>query len=333
MADDPMAPTCYAQRLLNPFRGVMNIIEYQGAEAVTTDGLHWDIYVRDTTLVADLADGHKVQTGDIRYGSWAQQQGLKRGAIYPSNDFKLLEHRGAIVYEYLLDHFHEVPFALRDHYELWLLDGQGLPLALLHSATCEQDIELDCNIDWRAGRECNRHFRSDGCDAMGSHDTDRLSAGERLTRQVNARAGPSPAVQWFRRDTDGAATGLGGVNLAAGFAARRLPDDVFPDYFVTDSPKDAAHQRLLRDFFAFQAPCLLLLPTLDPQTRATLETQAVERALAVAQHCHLYPAIIDAEAIRAARVEALLRASDQRLDEEDQTMATYYIELNVTRTN
>jgi len=162
-----MVPTCYAQRLLNPFRGVMNIIEQQGAEAVTTDGLHWDIYVRDTTLVADLADGHTVQTGDIRYGSWSQQQGLKRGAIYPSNDFKLLEHRGAIIYEYLLDHFHEVPFALRDHYELWLLDGQGLPLALLHSATCEQDIELDCRIDWRAGRDCSRHFQSDGGVALG----------------------------------------------------------------------------------------------------------------------------------------------------------------------
>jgi len=31
--------TCYAQRLLNLFRGVMNIIEHEGAEAVTTDGL------------------------------------------------------------------------------------------------------------------------------------------------------------------------------------------------------------------------------------------------------------------------------------------------------
>lgn len=48
-----MIPTCYAQRLLNPFRGVMKIIEHQGAEAVTTDGVQWDIYVRDTTLNED----------------------------------------------------------------------------------------------------------------------------------------------------------------------------------------------------------------------------------------------------------------------------------------
>jgi heat shock protein HspQ len=56
-----MTPTCYAQHLLNPFRGVMNIIEHEGAEAVTTDGLHRDIYVRDTTLVEDLADSHMVR--------------------------------------------------------------------------------------------------------------------------------------------------------------------------------------------------------------------------------------------------------------------------------
>src|SRR3569832_1121778 len=36
---------CYAQRLLNPFRGVVHTIRYQSAEAVTTDGVEWDIYV------------------------------------------------------------------------------------------------------------------------------------------------------------------------------------------------------------------------------------------------------------------------------------------------
>jgi hypothetical protein len=312
---------------------MMNIIEYQGAEAVTTDGLHWDIYVRDTTLVEDLADGHKVQTSDIRYGSWSEKQGLKRGAIYPSNDFKLLEHRGALVYEYLLEHYREVPFAFCDHYELWLLDVRGLPLALVNSVTREQDIDLDCHIDWRAGRECSRQFQSAAGDAIGGHDEDQLSAGERLTRQVNARAGDAPAAQWFRRGSDGTATGLRGVNLPNEFEARRLPDGAFPEYFVDDSPGDADQQRLLRDFFAWQAPCLLLLQTLDRQTRITLETQAVKRALAVAQHCHLYPAIIDAEAIRAARVEALLRAGEPRLSDDEETMATYYIELNVTRTN
>ena len=41
----------YAQRLLNPFRGVMNIIEYESAETVIIDGIHQDIYARDAELV------------------------------------------------------------------------------------------------------------------------------------------------------------------------------------------------------------------------------------------------------------------------------------------
>mgnify|MGYP001087937616 CR=1 FL=1 len=40
-----MVIECYAQRLLNPFRGAMLTIRYEAAEAVTLDGLRWDIYV------------------------------------------------------------------------------------------------------------------------------------------------------------------------------------------------------------------------------------------------------------------------------------------------
>lgn len=45
---------CSSQRLLNPFRGVMNFITYESAEAVTTDGVHWDIHVIDSELLEGL---------------------------------------------------------------------------------------------------------------------------------------------------------------------------------------------------------------------------------------------------------------------------------------
>lgn len=140
-----MDPVCYSQRLLNPFRGVMNIIEYQGAQAVSTDGIHWDIYVRDNELVKDLANSHKVQTSDIRYGSWSENSGLKRGAIYPSEDFKLLEQQGEIVYQYLLKHHTDIPFPLNDCFELWLLDETDQPLALLHSVVRKKIVILTCH--------------------------------------------------------------------------------------------------------------------------------------------------------------------------------------------
>jgi hypothetical protein len=328
-----MAPTCYAQRLLNPFRGVMNVIEHEGAEAVTIDGRHWDIYVRDTALVEDLADSHKVQTSDIRYGSWSEKQGLKRGAIYPSDDFKVLEHRGAIVYEYLLNHHREIPFPFIDVYELWLLDEQGLPLALLASATDRRHIDLDSRVQWRAGHECTRHFKSAAAAPLNRRDDTLLSACERLDRHVNRRAGPEPAAQWFLRDTDGTGTGLAGINLPERLASRRLSGQRFPPFFVADCPHDDVEQQLIEDYLAWQAPCLLLLQSLDRHARERLERQAAGRALAVERHHRLYPAVVDPESIQAARVEALLRASDPSGDTEEETMATYYVELNVTRTN
>jgi hypothetical protein len=324
---------CYAQRLLNPFRGVMNIIAYQGAEAVTVDGVHWDIYVRDTELVQDLANSNRVQTSDIRYGSWSAQQGLKRGALYPSDDFKVLEHRGAIVYEYLLKQHRQVPFPLRDSFELWLLDSVDQPLGLLHSAVREEDIELDCHIDWRAGQECRKKFHSGAMQALERDAGAPTSAGEYLTRHINARAGTAPQAQWFRRTFDNGGEGLQGINLAPHLAGRRLAADAFPRYFLREDDGSAPHRRLIQDFLAWQAPWLLLLQHLSRTTRSRLEQLARARALAVDKHYALYPEIVDEDALNVARVEAALRKNQPAVQEQDDTLPTYYIELNITRTN
>jgi hypothetical protein len=324
---------CYAQRLLNPFRGVMNIITYQGAEAVTTDGVHWDIYVRDTELVQDLANSSRVQTSDIRYGSWSAEQGLKRGALYPSDDFKVLEHRGAIVYEYLIKQHRRVPFPLRDSFELWLLDSEDQPLALLHSAVREEDVELDCHIDWRAGQECHRNFSSAAMQVLERNVEAPRSAGAYLTRHVNMRAGAAPQAQWFRRTSDRRGEGLQGINLAPHLCGRRLAADAFPRYFLREDDSSAAHRRLIQDFLAWQAPWLLLLQNLSRTTRSRLEQLARTRALAVDKHYALYPEIVDEDALNVARVEAALRKNLPPAQEPDDTLATYYIELNVTRTN
>jgi len=48
-----MNTVCYSERILNPFRGVMNVIALDDAEAVTTDGINWFLYVRDSFDTAD----------------------------------------------------------------------------------------------------------------------------------------------------------------------------------------------------------------------------------------------------------------------------------------
>lgn len=72
---------CYAQRLLNPFRGVVHVIRFQSAEAVTTDGIEWDIYVANDALLDGLGRaGRRAQISDIRYGHWSAEKALKRSA-------------------------------------------------------------------------------------------------------------------------------------------------------------------------------------------------------------------------------------------------------------
>jgi len=73
------AVNCYSQRLLNPFRGVVNIIRYKSAEAVTSDGIHWDVNVSNDSLLAGLAGKRSVRISDIRYGRWSKRKGLTRG--------------------------------------------------------------------------------------------------------------------------------------------------------------------------------------------------------------------------------------------------------------
>ncbi|MCO6411744.1 MAG: hypothetical protein J5I92_03280 [Thiogranum sp.] len=327
-----MTIKCFAQRLLNPFRGVMNIIEYQGAEAITTDGVHWDIYVRNSELVEELPNSSQVQTSDIRYGSWSEKQGLKRGAIFPSDDFRTLEQRGAIVYEYLLRHHRDIPFPLQDRLECWLLDASGRPLGLLDSAVRAEDRPRDGPLDWRAGRECCRSFRSDAMQQLAQDDGE-TAAGEYLTRYINACAGDPPRAQWFLREADGSGTVLRDTAPAPEVPDRTLGVEAFPPFFINEHRGSAAQRQLVRDFIAWQAPWILLLQTLTPAARADFEQHARARAVTVEKQYRLYPEVRDSEALKAMRVEAALRNNLPGNAHDDETMATYYIELNISRTN
>lgn len=314
---------CYAQRLLNPFRGVMHIIRYQSAEAVTTDGIEWDIYVANDALLDGLGRaGRRAMISDIRYGHWSAEKGLKRGPLFPSDDFRRLEHMGALLYEHLLKVHREVPFKFRDCFELWLLDRNDRPLALLHSVRADSETDTKPPLDWRAGMAAQEKFRS-----AAISDLDE-PAGAYLTRYVNSLS--SGVAQWFRRSDDGAGLGLHTLQGGDGLNGRVLEADTFPPLFVATAYMDAAHAQLVRDYHAWQAPWMLLLPHLDAPTRRALETAACQQAEAVEKHCRLYPAMIDRAALQAARVEAALVRSQPRSPQQDTVMPMFYIELNVS---
>jgi hypothetical protein len=320
-----MAIECYAQRLLDPFRGTMLTIRHEAAEAVTLDGVRWDIYVANDQLRDGVEARGRVQVSDIRYGSWSRAQGLRRGSIYPSADFRRMEAMGAVVYEHLLHVHDQVPFPFADRFELWLLDRGGMPLALLQSAVRDGDLTFDHAPRWRAGIVARERFRSA---ALPELTGEPVSAAEYLERYVNDRAGPRPAAQWFERGARGIGIGLRGVELPQPLEARALPAAAFPPLALADLGHDATHCRLVEEFRAWQAPWLLTLGHLDLATRARLEVQARSQAIAVQAHHRLYPEVADEGTIRAALVEATLRGKPSPPPERKPgSISTFYIEL------
>ncbi|WP_455209719.1 hypothetical protein [Kaarinaea lacus] len=322
----------YAQRLLNPFRGMLQTITYASAEAVTTDGVHWDIYVRNDELVKDLENSNQVQTSDIRYGSWSEEKGLKRGPVFPSEDFKRLEEMGAVVYEVLLDVHKKVPFPLQDDYELWLLDSEGMPLALLDSAVYANDMDMYQNVAWRAGLMCRENFSSTILEDLKENKVTSDCVADYLTQYINTQAGETPCAQWFHRQDDGSGLGLQGINMATPIEGRRLLKEMFPGYLLRSNSHDDYHKILIEDFFKWQAPWLLLLPGLQNDERQALEQQARPQALIIDKQFRLYPDIIDEALIKAARVEAMLRKGQQQEPSEEDVMSTFYIELHPSPT-
>jgi hypothetical protein len=314
---------CYAQRLLNPFRGAVHVIRYASAEAVTTDGIEWDIYVANDALLEGLGRaGKRAQISDIRYGHWSAEKGLKRGPLYPSDDFKRLEHMGAVVYEHLLKVHREVPFKFRDPFELWLLDRQEQPLALLHSVRADSETDTKPPLDWRAGIAAQERFRSAAIAGLDE------PAGVYLTRYVNSLA--SGVVQWFRRSDDGSGLGLHTLKGGEHLRGRVRDADVFPPLFIATAGMDAAHTRLVHDYHAWQAPWMLLLPHLDTATRGALEAAACQQAETLEKHYRLYPTVIDRTALQAARVEAALVRSQPQPLKPEEALPMFYIELGST---
>jgi hypothetical protein len=78
----------------------------------------------------------------------------------------------------------QVPFGFADCYELWLLDTQQRPLALLHSVTQPGDTATDHALQWRAGYLCERIFQPRGI-AQFEAIFDTNNPAQYLTRYIN----------------------------------------------------------------------------------------------------------------------------------------------------
>ncbi len=322
----------YSQRLVNPFRGILSVVETEDADAVSNDGIHWALYIHGQHELAQLNDGTQrdVALPDVKYGDWSRQGGFKHAPIRNVVDYRQLDAIGAHLLAAVKFAAEQLPFPLRDHYELWLLDTQAHPLALLSVAVHAHERETPSNLHWRPGEAAKAAFTSTNPMLANVNN---VRAGQHIEDLVNQTAGTTPMAQWFQRDAKGAGIGLDGIRINVEMKGRQLEVAAFPQLLLATAWAAPPERSLLEEFLDWQAPWLLQLQNLTDVQRAHLEQIAVRRAHVVAGCHQLYPQIIDEDRLNAARVEAQLRgtvnvpvASAQEVDALDVTLIPYYRE-------
>lgn len=313
---DPGAVRCIGQRMLNPYRGVMHSVVTEWADAVTTDGRRWTLYVRGECLYDDLSDleGIPVTIPDVKYGTWSLQHGFDRAPIrLPTFDDRV-RWEGDRLLDAVRDHADRLPFALADCYELWLLDPRTRrPLALLASSCGSGDCETPAMLRWTPGQVCMSE----------------LPAARELNAVIAALAGAKPDTSWYRRASDGSGRPLPQAGQSATSATTRSRTDFAP-LLVDRTALDEHGNRLLDAVENWQAPSLLQLPNLSAGQRAHFETAACRHAARLAEQLPLYPQVLNRAAITAALVEARLRAAAPTTpggEEASSPLSPYYLEV------
>jgi hypothetical protein len=320
-----MPVSCYSQRILNPFRGVMNIISTGGADAVTIDGTNWTFYIHDNfdCPTDDPEDFFEIEMPDIRFGDWNKKSGLTRSPLIASYHYNEIQAIGNALLDAVQEYADHCPFVFEDKYELWLLDGNnGEPLALLDSVCSEANIRQPDSLAWEAGIRCKQEFAKQNSLAEKYN----ISAGELLNRAINKRAGKQASAQWFYRDRFAYGKGLTGINLKKQYIGRELSARIFPKMLIQQKWQDEAMESLVNDFIHWLSPYLLVLGFLRDTQRETLELTAKNHALLVDKLYPLYPKIINTQAINAARVEARMRKANQTKSSDRSASTIEYIE-------
>jgi len=320
-----MPVNCYSQRILNPFRGVMNIISTGGADAVTIDGVNWTLYIHDDfdCPTDDPEEFFEIEMPDIRFGDWNKESGLKRSPLIASYHYNEIQAIGQVLLNAVMQYADQCPYPFEDKYELWLLDQKtSEPLALLDSVCKQTEICHPDSLIWEAGLRCKQEFMKE----FSMPETQADNAGDFLNQIINKRAGDDPAAQWFYRNRFSYGKGLAGINLNQKLIGRELSARIFPKMLIQQQWQNEATESLVEAFINWLSPYLLVLDFLRDNQRESLELAAKNHALLVEKMFPLYPCVINKKVINAARIEAMMRKSNEAKTKNKTLEAIEYIE-------
>ncbi len=301
----PRAAThSYAVRRVNPFEGVLQIVQTDAARAYSSDGQVWQIQVlarRPDHTWRSFSHIEPIEQF-FNFGLWDRENGLYRIPANPIMDLGGMRRAADALTAELRSVSERLPLPLADIHECWASDYDGRPIALL--ATCESpQLANSLRVErWHATRLPDHAFvsqtllaaRIPNAGDMGPRQ--HAARLERLVRQTAQRK------IWFTRRPDG-----GGEVLLGGSDSMPHGHDAFPPLGLKTDWQDPVERGLAEDYVAWIAPYLLTLQHLDDTQRRTLERFACARATELAACYRLIPAIVDHQAIDAARVEARLR--------------------------
>ena len=280
----------YAFRRVNPFLGVMQVIETEGGRAHSTNGIVWDIEV-----IAEQPDNwgslNKGQNNIAyyRYGLWSLQDGLVSRPLAPHLENDPLSEQCNLLIGSIKQRLCELPFKLKDTEELWLFDEKNdKPLALLSSVLPGKQRPSPEPKYWVS------HIGAEGVPSQY-----KFPQAKQLVEQLKKAAGFNVRKYWINRREDGS----GVVELTN----QIITAEDFPVYLVSEKWINAEHAKRADDYINWVAPSLLTLQNLTAQQRLRLEKNLSHQAISIEHHQLLYPEVIDRKCINAALVQCKLQ--------------------------
>jgi hypothetical protein len=280
---------CYALRRLNPFLGVLQILETPHGKALSTNGVVWDI---EPSAPADYqAEGPEAELAYYQYGLWSRDEGLVQRPLAALHGEDALKRQAEGLVQSVMKNLERLPFPLKDNRELWLFDErERRPLSLL--ASCLPDREP-------ARPHGRRWVSSIGENGLASQR--RYPAAGELETLVKERAGFNARTHWVTRDEQGGGTSDDG-NI-------RLQAEDFPTLLITREWTETGQSMLVEGYLRWIAPSLLTLQHLNREQRAWLEQSLHLQAESVEHHWRLYPELVDERHLTSARVQCRMQRS------------------------
>ena len=188
-----------------------------------------------------------------------------------------------------------LPFPLMDRYELWAMDAQQKPVALLSSCCHPSQFDANETHRWQACRLTDYDFSPQDIEPEVPRD-----AANRLEHHVNRII---VVRTWFKRDQAGCGSAI------ADRTQTLCEPDEFPSMLVREEWDSEEMRVLVSAWIHWKSAALLTLSCLDRPQREQLEKAASRHPFNVKRHHRLYPEVLDADSLRTTLVKARLLLS------------------------